>query len=172
MLTGFIKPSPDLRNPSGDLRRFFLLTPWVYIDIDGDVWIGPPGSFTDGLSRPNSVGSLIQQNGPLAPAAVGHDMGYHGTLLKATRSASDGPLDGLTVVNMNQQQLDTFLFEMLKVCGGSEIEDTTIYEILRLAGEPAFIGDLVLTIPHIDTKALLATVNQMISAAIQSQSAS
>jgi len=166
MLTGFIKPFPDLRNPSGDLRNFYLLTPWVYIGLDGTVWVGPPGAFTDGLSRPNATGSLIQQNGPLAPAAVGHDMGYHGTLLRLTRSNPGGDCDGFEVVNMNQQQLDAFLREMLGVCGGSTIEDAVIYEVLRLAGSVAFKEDLSATIPHIDTKALLATVNGMIATSV------
>lgn len=164
MPTGFIKPFPDLRNPSGDLRRFYLLTPWVFIDVDGTVWVGPPGAFTDGLSRPNAVGNIIQQNGPLAPAAVGHDMGYHGTLMKMTRSVAGGARDGLEVVDMDQQQLDAFLRQMLAVCGGGAIEDSVIYEVLRLAGKPAFENDLEMTLPHIDTNGLIATVNAMIAA--------
>lgn len=147
-MSGFLKPYPDLRNPSGDGRNFILLGPLVYIRENGDYLIAIPGTTTDGLSVPDIVCNIIKQNGILWLGGVIHDAAYRNCLVKLVNGK-------IVVMSLTRQERDELLLEMIKVLGAPDVEQQIIYDALRLFGEKALDDDIVMPIPHIDEISLI-----------------
>ncbi len=113
---GYYSGAPVMRwNPDG--RNMTVLTELRYTDPQGQVWIAPPGSVTDGASLPRALWSIMGGpfEGKYRNASILHDVSYDEH-------------------NRPWQECDRMFYNAMRCSGVGAVEAGTMYYALYKFG--------------------------------------
>ena len=131
-----------------DGRNWLILTPVVYLSKNGNIYIIPRGTSTDGASTPSIIWTKLPPFGDYWQSAVLHDSAYKNQLLVwPAGSMPDGiPITHemtttLAKANLSKDDCDNLLKEAMELSGVEQRIIDIIYEGVHLCGASSYKED-------------------------------